>query len=188
MRGVICAILALSGLGCRSVYRFRCTSRPTGAGVLVGEQRLGATACRIKIPKRSELIQDGRIEFTFCLPDGREKKRVVDLRGLKATNPGAEIFAAPFILTGAGLLVLTGNGRDAADSSFASDSQARSDRHRLSTALLGLGFLGAGAGVYALLGGDAESLSDYPVFVDGILSLNPPAGGCQRWGLWYSGR
>lgn len=95
MRGVICAILALSGLGCRSVYRFRCTSRPTGAGVLVGEQRLGATACRIKIPKRSELIQDGRIEFTFCLPDGR----------------------------------------DAADSSFASDSQARSDRHRLSTAL-----------------------------------------------------
>lgn len=148
MRGVICAILALSGLGCRSVYRFRCTSRPTGAGVLVGEQRLGATACRIKIPKRSELIQDGRIEFTFCLPDGR----------------------------------------DAADSSFASDSQARSDRHRLSTALLGLGFLGARAGVYALLGGDAESLSDYPVFVDGILSLNPPAGGCQRWGLWYSGR
>ena len=173
-RGVVCVLLTLSGLGCRSVYRFRCTSRPAGAVVLVGQEMMGETACSFKIPKRSELIQEGRIEFTFCLPDGREKKRVVDLHRVKATNPVAEVVAAPFWLAGVGLLLLTGNDRDHQDPPFTSESQSKSEHEELSTAFLGLGFAGIGAIVYALLGGDTDSLSDYPLWVD---FDEPPDGG-----------
>ena len=41
--------------------------------MVVREQMLGETPCSIKIPKESDLVQDGKIEFTFCPPDGREK-------------------------------------------------------------------------------------------------------------------
>ena len=165
-RAVVCVLLTLSGLGCRSVYRFRCTSRPAGAVVLVGQEMMGETACTFKIPRRSDLIQKGRIEFTFCLPDGREKKRVVDLHRVKATNPLAEVAAAPFWLTGVGLLLLTGNHRNGADSPFALESESKGDHEVPCTAFLGLGFAGVGAVVYALLGGDGDSLRDYPLWVD----------------------
>ncbi len=165
-REVVCVVLALSGLGCQSAYRFRCTSRPAGAVVLVGQERMGETACTFKIPKKSDLIQDGQIEFTFCLPDGRQQKRVVDLHRVKATHPVAEVFAAPFVLTGAALLFLFHDDSDNDDPPLASESQSNDDHGGLSGTLLGLGFVGIGAGVYALLGGDGESLSDYPLWVD----------------------
>lgn len=38
---VVCVILVLMHVGCRSVYRLRCTSEPPIAGVLVGEQMVG---------------------------------------------------------------------------------------------------------------------------------------------------
>ncbi len=138
---------------------------------------MGETACSFKIPKRSELIQEGKIEFTFCLPDGREKKRIVDLHRIKATNPVAEAMAAPFWLTGLGLLLLTGNDPDEEDPPLGSESQSKSEHEKLSTALLGLGFAGIGAVVYALLGGDTESLRDYPLWVD--FDELPDAGGPQ---------
>jgi hypothetical protein len=163
---MVCGLLVLSGLGCRSEYRFRCTSRPAGAAVLAGQEMMGETACSFRIPKHSALIRDGQIEFTFCLPDGREQKRVVDVHRVKATNPVAEAVAAPFWLTGLGLLLLTGNDPDEEGPPFASENQSKSEHEKLSTALLGLGFAGIGAAVYALLGGDAESLRDYPLWVD----------------------
>jgi hypothetical protein len=145
--------------------------------VLVGQEMMGETACSFKIPKRSELIQEGQVEFTFCLPDGREKKRVVDLHRVKATNPVAEVVAAPFWLAGVGLLLLTGNDQDDQDPPFASENQSKSEHEKLSTAFLGLGFAGIGAIAYALLGGDTDSLSDYPLWVD---FDEPPDGGEQQ--------
>jgi hypothetical protein len=127
---------------------------------------MGETPCNFKIPKKSNLIQDGRIEFTFCLPDGREKRHVVELQGVKATNPVAEVVAAPFLLAGFGLVLLFAGDSDDEDSSWPSESQSEDERDRLSGTLLGLGFLVVGAGVYGLLGGDCESLRDYPVWVD----------------------
>ena len=172
LRGVVCVLLALSQVGCRSVYQFRCTSNPSEAGVVVREQMLGETPCSIKIPKDSDLIQDGQIEFTFCLPDGREKRRVVDLHDLKPTNPVALVVASPFLLTGVGLLWLAGADKDDEDSSSADSAGSEDAGGSVCSALLGLGTLGLGAGVYFLLGGDADSLNDYPVRVD----FNEPQG------------
>ncbi|MCX5643491.1 MAG: hypothetical protein NTZ17_02225 [Phycisphaerae bacterium] len=166
LRGVVCVLLALSQVGCRSVYQFRCTSNPSEVGVVVREQMLGETPCSVKIPKKSDLIQDGQIEFVFCLPDGREKKRVVDLHDLKPTNPVAWIVAAPFLLTGIGLLWLAGADKNDEDSSPVGSAGSKDAGGRACSALLGVGTLGIGAGVYSLLGGDADSLNDYPVRVD----------------------
>jgi hypothetical protein len=176
LRGVVYVVLALSQIGCRSVYQFRCTSKPSGAGVVVREEMLGETPCSIKIPKKSDLIQDGKIEFTFCLPDGREKQRAVDLHDAKPTNPVAQIVAGPFLLAGVGLLLLAGIDKND-ENSYSQDSERSKDvGGRACSALLGLGVLGVGAGVYSLLGGNAGSLNDYPVRVD----FNEPEGGCER--------
>jgi hypothetical protein len=172
---VVCVLLALSQLGCRSVYQFRCTSNPSEAGVVVREQMLGETPCSIKIPKDSDLIQDGKIEFTFCLPDGRERKRIVDIHDLKPTNPTALVVSMPFLLTGIGLLWLAGVDKDDEDSSPADSAGSKDTGGRVGSALLGLGALGLGAAVYFLLGGNTDSLSDYPVRVD----FNEPQDGSE---------
>jgi hypothetical protein len=172
LRGVVCVLLALSQVGCRSVYQFRCTSKPSEAGVVVREQMLGETPCSVKIPKNSGLIQDGKIEFTFCLPDGRQEKRIVDLHDLKPTNPVALVVSMPFLLTGVGLLWLAGVDKNDEDSSAADSAGSKDTGGRAGSALLGLGALGLGAGVYSLLGGDADGLNDYPVRVD----FNEPQG------------
>ncbi len=99
---------------------------------------------------------------------------VVDLHRVKATNPVAEVFAAPFMLAGVGLFALFHGDRDNEDPPFPSESQSKSDHEGLSGTLLGLGFVGIGAGVYALFGGDSESLSDYPRWVD--FNAPPDAG------------
>jgi hypothetical protein len=150
---VLCVVLLLAQAGCRSVYRFHFTSRPMPAGVLVGQEMLGETECTVHIPKDSEWIQDGKIEFTFCLPDGREKVHVVDLHGLRPSNPLAEIVSAPFVVLGAGLLLLSGGD----------DEEDDNDAER---GLLGVGVLAVGAGVFQLLGGDGDSLTPYGVHVD----------------------
>lgn len=175
-RGVVCVLLALSQVGCRSVYQFRCTSNPSEAGVVVREQMLGETPCSIKIPKDSDLIQDGKVEFTFCLPDGRERKRIVDLHDLKPTNPVALVVSMPFLLTGIGLLWLAGADKDDEDFSPTGSAGSEDAGGRVGSLLLGLGTLGLGAGVYSLLGGDTDSLSDYPVRVD----FNEPQDGAKR--------
>jgi hypothetical protein len=177
VKGIVCVLLILPGLGCPRVYRFRCTSRPAGAVVLVGQEMMGETACSFKIPRKSKLVQGDQIEFTFCLPDGREQKRVVELRRVKATNPVAEVFAAPFLLASVGLFALFHGDPRNTELPFPSESQSKDDHGGLTGTLLGLGFLGIGAGVYALLGGDAESLSDYPIWVD---FNEPPDAGGQR--------
>lgn len=51
VRGVVGTLLVLPGLGCQGVYEFRCTSKPRGAGVLVGEESLGEAGCNVKIPR-----------------------------------------------------------------------------------------------------------------------------------------
>ena len=157
-------VLILSSCGCRSEYRFRCTSNPSEAGVVVGQEMMGETPCTVKIPKDSELIQGGKIEFTFCLPAGQERKHTISLDGLKPTNPVAEIVAAPFLLAGIGLLALSHGDNTDEEHQSAWDSDRAADDTRMD--LLGIGALGAGVGLYYLLGGDTDSLRGYPVHVD----------------------
>ena len=163
----VCMILALTQVGCRSVYRLECSSFPPVAGVLIGEQVMGETPCTIAIPRNSEMIRDHKVELTFCLPDGREKVHVVDLHGRKPSNPLAEIVAAPFVFTGLGLVLLFGGDDEDKDEDFPSfASHKKHDNHDHGVALLGWGVMGIGAGVYWLLGGDGASLSGHEVHVD----------------------
>lgn len=162
-RSVVCVMLLLSQVGCRSVYRFRCTSNPTEAGVVVREDMQGETPCAVEIPKDSELIQDGQITFRFCLQDGREKTKTVSLDGLKPTNPLAEIISAPFVLVGVVLMIpfFDNDGEDE-DSSLTGDE----DDDNAETGLVGLGIAGAGLGIFHLLGGDMDAANGYEVHMD----------------------
>jgi hypothetical protein len=148
---MVCLVLALT-TGCQSVYRLRCTSDPTPAGVLYDEQFLGETPCTIEIPKNSEWIQDDQIRLTFCLPDGERKGYTVDLCGLKPSSPLAEIVAAPFLLCG-GVMLWAGADEEADDDSF--EEEEDDDDHGLFW--LGLAVGAVGVGIYALLGGDFDS-------------------------------
>jgi hypothetical protein len=173
---VVCVILVVMQLGCRSVYRLHCTSSPSPAGVLAGEQMLGETECTIDIPKDSEWIQDGRIELTFCLPDGPEKTHVVDLHGMRPSNPLAEIVAAPLVVAGFGLVFLCGGDDEDDDEHehfFTKSHRKKKDDNDPGMQLLGVGVAGVGMGLYHLLGGDTDSLTPYDVHVD----FNEPAEG-----------
>lgn len=166
-RRVVCLVLILSQFGCRSVYRFRCTSHPSEAGILIADEMMGETPCDVDVPKNSEGIQDGKVEFTFCLPDGRRQKKVVDLSGFKPSNPLAEFVAAPFFLAGGGMLVLASSDddEDDDDTPFPDDK----DKHHgdsLTTGLAGIGVVGIGLGVYGLLGGKSEGMCTHKVHVD----------------------
>jgi hypothetical protein len=156
VRQAVAVSLVVAQLGCRSVYRFECTSSPTEAGVVVEEQMLGETPCTVEIPKDSDLIRDGQIAFTFCLPDGREKTNVVDLHGLKPSSPFAEIASAPFVVAGFILLLpfLLANHEDEDDSCTSEEDDKHSD---ITTTLLGFGAMGIGYGVYRLCGGDLDA-------------------------------
>jgi hypothetical protein len=173
--GIVCVLVIVSGFGCRSVYRFRCTSSPSPAGVVVRERMLGETPCSIKIPRKSKLIQDRKIEFTFCLPDGREKSRIVDLHRLKPTNPLAEAVAAPFLLGGLCLLASASTDADS-DESSSFGEEDKDNGHNFCSMLLGLGTVGIGGGLYALFGGHTDSLTDFPVRVD----FNEPESACDQ--------
>lgn len=56
--------------------------------------------------------------------------------------------------------------QDDEDPPFPSESRSDGDHEGLGGTLLGLGFLVVGGGVYGLLGGDSESLRDYPLWAD----------------------
>ena len=157
----------LAPMGCRSVYRLRCTSEPAPAGVLVGQQFLGETACTVEIPKDSEWIEEGRIELTFALPNGTEKKHIVDLRGRKPSNPVAEAVSLPFVLGGV-VLLWAGHEDDERDDSWDDDDDGAE------LTLLGAGALGAGIGLYLLLGGDFDGAKPLPVHVDFNAPLAEP--------------
>lgn len=172
LKQVVCLCLVLSQMGCRSVYRFHCTSYPSEAGVLVADEMMGETPCDVQIPRDSDLIQEGKVEFVFCLPDGRRKAKVVDLHGSKPSNPAAELVAAPFVLGGVLLLGIAFNDDD--DSSSAThDDDDKNDR--LVTGLVGAGSLGIGAGLYYLLGGTSRSSQVHKVDVNFNESQDEPA-------------
>jgi hypothetical protein len=171
VRWIVVAGFVGGQLGCRSVYRFECTSSPTEAGVVVEEQMLGETPCTVEIPKDSDLIRDGKIAFVFCLPDGREKTKVVDLHGLKPSNPFADIVSAPFTLVG---FVLAAPFLLAC----ADDEDDEDDEHPdIGITLLGFGVLGIGYGVYCLCGGDVDAGKARLVYVDfsAPADVNTPA-------------
>lgn len=164
LRGIVSLALILSQLGCRSVYRFHCTSYPSEAGVLVADEMMGETPCDVKIPKDSDAIQDGKVEFVFCLPDGRRKAKVVDLHGFKPSNPAAEFAAAPFFLGGVVLLGVALDDDDDDSSATHDDDDDKNDR--LVTGLAGAGALAVGAGLYYLFGGTSKGLRDHKVDVN----------------------
>lgn len=163
LKPVVCLCLVLSQMGCRSVHRFHCTSYPSEAGVLVADEMMGETLCDVMIPKDSDAIQDGKVEFVFCLPDGRKKAKVVDLHGFKPSNPAAELAAAPFVLGGVLLLGIAFNDDD--DSSSATH-EGDDENDRLVTGLAGAGSLGIGAGLYYLLGGASKGTRVHTVDVN----------------------
>ncbi len=167
LKQIMCVVLVLGQMGCRSVYRFRCTSHPTPVGVTIEEEMVGMTACDVKVPKDSPWIRDGKIEFTFHLPDeqeaiggSRQRKRVVDMAGLRATNPLAEIVSGPFFLTGVGLVALAG------ETLQDEDADTKDKEKGLGWGLFGFAVLAVGAGVYALCGGDSRSMSATEVRVN----------------------
>lgn len=171
-RGVVCVVLILSQVGCRSVYRFQCTSCPPEAGVVIGEEMVGETPCQVEVPRDSEWIQDGRIEFTFCLPDGRERKKVVDLHRFKSSHPLAETVATPFWVVGGGLIIWAAATLDDDDDSDYDEERDDDDDDAIVTGLAGFGVLGIGAAVYGLLGGKSEGLRTHKVLV----YFDEPAG------------
>ena len=164
-RSIVCLLLVLSQFGCRSVYRFRCTSYPPEAGVVIAEEMVGETPCVVEVSKDSEWIQDGRIEFTFCLPDGRERKKVVDVRCFKSSHPLAETVAMPFWIVGGGLIVWAAATLDDDDDSDYSEDRDDDEDDAIVTGLAGFGVLGIGAAVYGLLGGQSEGLRTHKVLV-----------------------
>jgi hypothetical protein len=163
LKRVVCLCLVLSQMGCRSVYRFHCTSYPSEAGVLVADEMMGETPCDVRIPRDSDAIQDGKVEFVFCLPDGREKKQIVDLQGSKPSNPAAELVAAPFVLGGVLLLGIAFNDDDDSSSATHDDDD---ENDRLVTGLVGAGSLGIGAALYYLLCGTSKGMSVHTVDVN----------------------
>jgi hypothetical protein len=166
---VLCLMVASMQVGCRSVYRFHCTSVPFPAGVVIDEQMMGETPCDVAVPKDSDWIRDGRIEFTFCLPDGPEKTHTVNLHNLKPSNPMAEAISAPMMLTGVALLLSSGDhGQDEKEEIGRPWTKDEKEKHRnnLNMALVGFGVAGAGGGVYHLLGGNDDSLNGYKIHVD----------------------
>jgi hypothetical protein len=163
VRWIVAAGFVFGQLGCRSVYRFQCTSNPKGAVVAVEGKVQGQTDCTVEIPKDSDLIRDGKIAFTFRLPDGRAETKVVDVHGLKTANDLALIVSAPFL--GAGVLLMV---------PWMEDDEDEEDEESANQAgLLGLGALGIGTGLFFLLGGDTDAGAGYPVQID----FNEPADG-----------
>ncbi|MEN6334996.1 MAG: YitT family protein, partial [Phycisphaerales bacterium] len=136
---------------------------------------MGETECEVKIPKDSDLIQDHKIAFRFCLPDGQERTKVVDLHGLKPSNPLAEFVAAPFMLAGGGVLLVAAASDDDEDEDFSSSHHKEKDKNtgdRLVAGLAGVGVMGIGAGLYYLCGGKTGGMDVHEVHMD----FNEPAG------------
>jgi len=88
-RQAVCVILVLMMFGCRSAYDLTLYSQPSGVAVEVGPDIQGRTPCNLKIPKKSELIQDHHIDVKYILDDGQEIVKSYDLR--KYEPPGADI-------------------------------------------------------------------------------------------------
>ncbi len=191
VRQMVVMILVVAQLGCHSVYRFECTSNPTEAGVVIEEEMQGETPCTVEIPKDSDLIRDGKIAFTFCLQDGREKTKVIDLHGLRPSTPFAEIVSAPFALVGfilaAPFLLASEEDEDEEDSYTSEDEE---DKHSdLGTTLVGFGFLGISAGVYYLCGGEENAGKACPVHVTFAepADANAPVPDCNQPTPVYQG-
>lgn len=186
LKQVVCLCLVLSQMGCRSVYRFHCTSYPSEAGVLVADEMMGETPCDVEIPRDSEMIEDGKIAFRFCLPDGGEKTKIVDLYDFEPSNPLAEFVAAPFFLVGGGTFLLAINDDDKEEDSSWNHGDDEDAGDRLVAGLAGLGVAGIGAGLYCLLGGKFEAMKVHEVHisfnecVDGVESPVPASQGVSR--------
>jgi hypothetical protein len=85
-------MLILMQMGCRSAYRFHCTSSPTPVGVTIAEEMVGMTACDVQVPKDSPWIKDG---------DSQEKKNV-------AKDLGVGAIGVVVLLAGSGVHQLLG--------------------------------------------------------------------------------
>jgi hypothetical protein len=163
VRQVVVVALVVGQLGCQSVYRFRCTSNPKGAIVSVEGQVQGRTDCTVEIPKDSDLIQDGKVGFTFHLPDRREETKVVDLVALKPSNDFPLLISSPFFVAG---LILMVPWMMEADEDEDEEEDEEAEKIANQAGLLGLGALGIGGVIFFLLGGDTEAGKPAGVHVD----------------------
>jgi hypothetical protein len=133
---------------------------------VIVDEMVGETPCDVEVPKDSDWIQDDQIEFTFCLPDGREEKMVVELHGRRPSNPLAEFVAAPFFLAGGGLFVAAiAEDEDDEDSAWDRDED-KGKGNRFVVGAAGLGIAVIGAGLYGLFGGKSEGLKVHEVHMD----------------------
>lgn len=164
----LCIILVFSLLGCKSSYRFKLHTQPSGALVRVGSIIEGETPCEIEIPANSVLIRDNYIDITYSLPDGRELTKTYDLSKYETPNILASTVGAIIAVPGMLLMMLTRTDKDDENSSsFKHNDEEEDDdedEEEEKFFLIGLGIVFVGGLVSYVLGGNSAPLEGYDIF------------------------
>ena len=142
IRQGICIILAFCVLGCNSAYDLNLYSKPSGAYVKIGDKVFGQTPCNVKIPAKSDQIDDHHIDITYSLDDGRSMTKSYNLKHYKPPNQIATIIGASVAAPGILGFALTETDEDDEHTSFDKDDSSRA---KLEVRLISLGLIGIGA-------------------------------------------
>ncbi len=162
-RATLSIALILAQFGCTPTYDIRCFSEPSGATVTVREQVKGTTPCEFTVVPKGPDAPDGRLEVTFVLPDGRQKKEVVLLKNARsAGNLGQAIGKAVGVV---GLVLAVPYILEHGDDDSQSDTSSDDDSGVDALAAVGLGVMLAGGGIYCLAGGTEEKGNTYEIRV-----------------------
>jgi hypothetical protein len=160
---LICIVLIFTQLGCSS-YRFRCTSEPSGATVVVGGWPRAETPCRIEVPADSPLISENKLELVFAFLDGRQKSVIIDVSDMDPVNPLIEITSSIFGVVGF-LFLWASQPDDDDDDHYRRHDDDENFADRLSNGLIGIGSLIAGSALNSIMSTDPDCTRGYPVHV-----------------------
>jgi hypothetical protein len=165
IRQGICVILIFCLLGCNSAYDLNLYSSPSGAYVKIGSKVYGQTPCNVKIPAKSDQIDDHHIDITYSLEDGRSMTKTYNLKHYKPPNQMATIRGASIAAPGVLGFALTETDEDDEHTSFDEDD---SNRTKLEIRLVSLGLIGIGALICYAFGGSFTSGGEdiYETFED----------------------